>query len=144
MTKTLLDVCCGSARKNSTTTALAGTEWQEVRLDIDPAVQPDIVGTTTDMSMVASESVDAVFSSHNIEHLCAHEVPLALREFIRVLKPDGFAVLTCPDLRSVAALIAADKLTEPADMCAAGPIAPFDILYGHIASAAAGKHYRAP
>jgi SAM-dependent methyltransferase len=143
MTKTFLHVGCGSARKNSTTTAFAGTAWQEVRLDIDPAVQPDIVGTTTDMSMVASESVDAVFSSHNIEHLCAHEVPLALREFIRVLKPDGFAVITCPDLRSVAALIAADKLTEPAYMSAAGPIAPLDILYGHRASVAAGNHYMA-
>jgi SAM-dependent methyltransferase len=143
MPKTFLHVGCGSARKNSTTPAFAGAEWREVRLDIDPAVEPDIVGTTTDMSMVASESVDALFSSHNIEHLYAHEVPLALREFMRVLKPDGFAVITCPDLQSVAALIAADKLTEPAYMSAAGPIAPLDILYGHRPSVAAGNHYMA-
>jgi SAM-dependent methyltransferase len=143
MAKTFLHVGCGSARKNSTTAAFAGTEWQEIRLDIDPVVQPDIVGTTTNMSMVASESVDALFSSHNIEHLYAYEVPLALREFIRVLKPDGFAVITCPDLQSVAALVAADKLTEPAYMSPAGPIAPLDILYGHRASVAAGNHYMA-
>ena len=127
MPKTFLHVGCGSATKNSTTKAFAETQWHEVRLDIDPAVQPDIVGTTTDMSVVTSESVDALFSSHNIEHLYAHEVPLALREFLRVLKPDGFAVITCPDLRSVAELIAADKLTDAVYMSAAGP----DYTIGH-------------
>ena len=140
MSKTFLHVGCGSATKNSTTKAFAETQWHEVRLDIDPAIQPDIVGTTTDMSVVTSESVDALFSSHNIEHLYAHEVPLALREFLRVLKPDGFAVITCPDLRSVAELIAADKLTDAAYMSAAGPITPLDILYGHRASVAGGNH----
>jgi predicted SAM-dependent methyltransferase len=143
MPKTFLHVGCGSATKNSTTKAFAETQWHEVRLDIDPAVQPDIVGTTTDMSVVTSESVNALFSSHNLEHLYAHEVPLALREFLRVLKPDGFAVITCPDLRSVAELIAADKLTDAVYMSAAGPITPLDILYGHRASVAGGNHYMA-
>jgi len=71
-------------------------------LDIDPSVAPDIVGTMTDMSAVATASIDAIFSSHNIEHLYPHEVPIALAEFLRVLKDDGFAVVTCPDLRSQA------------------------------------------
>jgi predicted SAM-dependent methyltransferase len=51
---------------------------QELRLDIDASVAPDIVATMTDMSRVADASVDAVFSSHNIEHLDPHEVPVAL------------------------------------------------------------------
>ena len=101
------------------------------RLDIDPAVQPDVIGTMTDMAAVASESVDAIFSSHNIEHLYPHEVPLALKEFLRVLKPDGFFVVTCPDLQSVCALVAQGKLTEAAYQSPAGPIAAIDILYGH-------------
>jgi predicted SAM-dependent methyltransferase len=141
--KTFLHVGCGSAGKGSTTAGFASSDWQEIRLDINPDVQPDIVGTTTDMSMVESGSVDALFSSHNIEHLYAHEVPQALREFMRVLKPDGFAVITCPDLQSVAALIAADKLTDTAYMSAAGPITPLDIVYGHRASVATGNHYMA-
>lgn len=61
-------------------------------------VQPDLVGTMTDMKAVCSASVDVVFSSHNIEHLYAHEVEVALAEFHHVLKPDGFVLLTCPDL----------------------------------------------
>ena len=97
----------------------------------------------TDMSSVSSESVDAVFSSHNIEHLYPHEVPLALAEFLRVLKSDGIAVITCPDLKSVCALIAEDKLTEAAYTSPAGPIAPIDILYGLRSSMAQGNLYMA-
>lgn len=95
------------------------------------------------MSAVADASVDAVFSSHNIEHLYPHEVPLALAEFKRALKPDGFAVITCPDLQSVCVLIAEDKLTEAAYTSPAGPIAPLDILYGHRPQLAAGNLYMA-
>jgi len=97
----------------------------------------------TDMSSFSSESVDAVFSSHNIEHLYPHEVPVALSEFLRVLKPDGFAVITCPDLQAVCALVAEDKLTEPAYTSPAGPIAPLDILYGHRPPMARGNLYMA-
>lgn len=114
-----------------------------MRLDIDSAVKPDIIGTMTDISAVADGSVDAIFSSHNIEHLYPHEVPLALGEFMRVLKPDGFSVITCPDLQSVAALVAEDKLLDPAYTSPAGAIAPLDILYGHRASMAAGNTYMA-
>lgn len=141
--KTFLHVGCGPARKEQAGPGFRGEEWREMRLDIDPAVAPDIVGTMTDMAAVADASVDAVFSSHNIEHLYPHEVPLALAEFRRVLKDDGFVVLTCPDLQSVAALVAQDKLTEPAYVSPAGPIAPLDILYGLRTAMAAGNVYMA-
>jgi len=127
--KTFLHVGCGPKRKDQTTAGFA--EWNELRFDIDESVQPDLVGTMTDMSSVSSDSVDAIFSSHNIEHLYPHEVPVALSEFLRVLKPNGFAVITCPDLQAVCALVAEVKLTEPAYTSPAGPIAPLDILYGH-------------
>jgi len=94
-----LHVGCGPKSKDRTTRAFNTTEWEEVRLDIDQSVKPDIIGTMTDMSSVQSASMDAIFSSHNIEHLYPHEVALALSEFKRVLKPDGFLVVTCPDLQ---------------------------------------------
>jgi len=130
--RTFLHVGCGTKHKGQTTRGFNTDAWIELRLDIDESVDPDIVGSMTEMSAVASESVDAVFSSHNIEHLYPHEVLLALREFLRVLKPDGFLVVTCPDLQSVCRLVAEDKLTEPAYTAPAGPIAPLDILYGHL------------
>lgn len=139
----LLHVGCGMNRKDRTTRGFQGDDWTELRFDIDESVKPDITGTMTDMANVADESVDAIYSSHNIEHLYPHDVPVALAEFKRVLKPDGFAVITCPDLKSVAALIADDKLTEPAYNSPAGPIAPLDILYGWRASMAQGNLYMA-
>ena len=139
--KTFLHVGCGPKRKDQTTAGFA--DWNELRFDIDESVQPDMVGTMTDMSSVSSESVDAVFSSHNIEHLYPHEVPVALSEFLRVLKPDGLAVITCPDLQTVCALVAEDKLTEPAYTSPAGPIAPLDILYGHRPAMATGNLFMA-
>lgn len=140
---TFLHVGCGQKRKDLTTAAFNSPDWHEVRLDIDDSVKPDIVGTMTDMSGVESASVDAVYSSHNIEHLYAHEVPVALAEFKRVLKPDGFLVMTCPDLQSVCALIAEDKLTVPAYTAPAGAITPLDILYGLRSSLAQGNLYMA-
>lgn len=143
MTKTFLHVGCGPSRKAQTTRGFNTSAWQEVRLDIDVNVKPDIVGTMLDMSGVADSSIDAIFSSHNIEHLYPHEVPMALQEFLRVLKPDGYLVLACPDLQSVARLIADDKLTEAAYISPAGPIAPLDILYGHRPQLARGNLYMA-
>jgi len=81
-----LHVGCGHNDKTKTTDVFASTEWQEVRLDIDKKVNPDIVSSITDMSVVESDSFDAVYSAHNIEHLFAHEVPLAIKEFRRVIR----------------------------------------------------------
>jgi hypothetical protein len=141
--KTFLHVGCGPKRKERTTRGFNTDAWSEIRLDIDPSVSPDVTGTMTDMASVSADSVNAIFSSHNIEHLYPHEVPLALAEFLRVLSDDGFAVITCPDLQSVCALIADDKLTEPAYTSPAGPIAPLDILYGLRTSMARGNLYMA-
>ena len=141
--RNFLHVGCGPKRKNQTTRGFNTPEWAEIRLDIDASVQPDVIGTMVDLSAVESDSVDAIYSSHNIEHLYPHEVPLALAEFLRVLKPDGFFVATCPDLQSVCKLIAEDKLTDTAYTSPAGPIAPLDILYGHRPAMAKGNLYMA-
>ena len=59
----------------------------------------------TDMKEIDGASVDAIFSSHNIEHLYPHEVRPALDEFYCVLKPNGFVLSTCPNLQSVFVLV---------------------------------------
>jgi SAM-dependent methyltransferase len=138
-----LHVGCGPAKKQHTTLGFISDAWREVRLDIDPDVQPDIIGTMTDMQTVDSGSMDALFSSHNIEHLFAHEVPKALGEFRRVLKEDGFVIIACPDLQSVCQLVAQERLTEAAYQSSVGPISPLDILYGHRPALSKGNHYMA-
>jgi ubiquinone/menaquinone biosynthesis C-methylase UbiE len=140
---TLLHVGCGDKTKAQTTRGFDTPQWTELRLDIDPDVNPDIVADMTDLSAMADGAVDAVFSSHNIEHLYPHQAPLALAEFHRVLSPQGFLVITCPDLQSVALLIAQGMVTEPAYHSPMGPISPLDMLYGHSGAMAAGKLYMA-
>lgn len=140
----LLHVGCGPAAPGKLPPQFfAPGAWREIRLDIDPGVAPDILASITDMRAVADGSVDAVWSAHNLEHLAAHEVPRALAEFRRVLRPGGFALITVPDLQQVAALVAADRLAEPAYQSPAGPIAPLDMLYGHGAAIAAGNGFMA-
>jgi hypothetical protein len=128
----LLHVGCGQATIEHI--AVAGfrkSTWREIRLDADESVAPDIVGTMTEMPTVPTAAVDAVFSSHGIEHLYWHDVPRALAEFRRVLTDDGFVVVTCPDLQAVAQIIAEDRLFDTVYISPAGPITPFDMVYGH-------------
>jgi len=138
-----LHVGCGRADKQSTTPGFAGPAWREIRLDIDPDAQPDVIGSMTAMPAITDAAVDAVFSSHNLEHLYPHEVPLALAEFLRVLRPAGYLVLTCPDLHAVCRQVVEVGLTDPAYLSPAGPIAPLDMLYGHQQAMAAGNLFMA-
>lgn len=140
--QTFLHVGCGYQNKRDLK-GFNSENWREIRFDIDPNVRPDIIGTLTDMSRVESSSIDAIYSSHNIEHLFPHQVPIALKEFYRVLRPDGMVVITCPDLVSVCRSVVEDKLLEPLYESPAGPISPIDILYGHRGFIAQGNHHMA-
>ena len=140
--KNFLHVGCGKKRK-SDLIGFNNDDWKEIRFDIDEKVNPDIVGTLTDMNSVETASVDAIYSSHNIEHLYPHEVPLALNEFNRVLKDDGIVVLECPDLQQVCEAVVNDKLLEPSYESPSGPISPIDMLFGYRPSLAKGNHYMA-
>jgi len=137
--KRFLHVGCGSQPQQDTLPLFNDGTWDEIRLDIDPAARPDILGSMTDLSALADNSVDAIFSKHNLEHLNPYDVPIALKEFRRVLREDGFAVIICPDLQSICTLVAANRLTEPAYISPAGPISALDMLYGHQASISQGK-----
>lgn len=143
MTKKFLHVGCGTAQKQNTTHVLKSDDWGEVRLDIDPSVNPDIVGDILDLKEIDDSSYDAVFSSHNIEHVFMHEVNIALSEFKRVLKDDGFLLLCCPDISKACELIASGKANEKMYDSPAGPIYPLELLYGHNNSIAQGKTYMA-
>ena len=136
--KIFLHVGCGPQNK-STCLGFNNDNWKEIRLDIDKNVNPDIVGTLTDMKLVETGSVDAVYSSHNIEHIFPHEVPIALREFYRVLKEDGIVVITCPDLQSAGKALTQDKLFETLYESPMGPVTAFDVLFGHRKTTADGN-----
>ena len=141
--KNFLHVGCGPNYKDKIK-GFNNERWKEIRFDIDETVNPDIIGTLTDMNSVETGSMDAVYSSHNIEHIYPHEVPIALKEFYRVLKDDGIVVLTCPDLQRVCEAVVNDKLTETLYKTSGGyPISPIDILYGWRGPLKKGNHYMA-
>ncbi|HUO54730.1 MAG TPA: methyltransferase domain-containing protein [Rhodoblastus sp.] len=118
----------------------APDQWQEVRLDIDPAARPDIVASLSNMrGKVADASFDALYSSHAIEHLFAHEVIPAFAEFRRVIKPNGFALVTCPDLAMIARYLLQHGAEAIAYESPAGPIRPIDMIFGHSRSIAEGR-----
>lgn len=115
--KTVLHVGCG---RQPLPEWLAGLE--EVRLDIDPDVQPDIVASMTDMGDIGP--FDAVYTLHTLEHLYPQDVPTALGEIKRVLKPGGFAMIVVPDLEDV-------RPTEDVVYVSpAGPVSGLDMYYG--------------
>jgi SAM-dependent methyltransferase len=143
-TPTVLHVGCGAQEREQLPAAFQDTPWREIRLDIDPAVRPDFIANMTDMHAVSDGLVDVVYAAQTIEQLYPHELALALLEAYRVLKPDGFILITVPDLQEVARHIAEDRLEEPLYMSPAGPIAALDILYGHRPSLANNKAFVAP
>lgn len=97
-------------------------KYKEVRLDICDDHKPDIVASMTNMGDIGQ--FESVFCSHALEHIMPHEVALALKEFYRVLKPGGFALVFVPDLEDVKAT--EDVLFE----APCGPIAGLDLIYG--------------
>jgi predicted SAM-dependent methyltransferase len=141
--KIVLNVGCGHPSPQGLHPAFQGAEWKELRLDIDPSVNPDVVCSIIDMRPVGSNSVDAIWSSHNLEHLHRHEVPKALAEFLRVLRPGGEMLLTLPDLQRVGELVANDSLEDAAYVSRSGPITPLDMIFGHTPSLARGNYYMA-
>lgn len=101
-------------------------EWldgDEVRLDIDPAVKPDIVAPMTDMGAIGA--FEAIYCSHALEHLYPHDVPMALAEFLRVLRPGGVVLIFVPNLEY------ARPTNEVLYESPVGPITGFDLFYGY-------------
>jgi len=138
--KTFLNVGCGQISE----TQILGFDdgnWNEIRFDIDEDVNPDIVGTLTDMKSVDTASVDAIYSAYNIDHIYPHEVPIALGEFYRVLKDDGLVVIKCPDIQRVCEEIVQDKLLETLYESPIGPVSAIDIMYGNRREISEGNYY---
>lgn len=96
---------------------------EETRLDINPAMEPDIVASFTDMGDIGQ--FDVVYSCHTLEHLHPREVDMALKECLRVLVPGGQVIIIVPNLEGV--LPTHDPLYDSPS----GPVSGHDMIYGH-------------
>ena len=135
--KIVLNIGCGMP--NALLPVKFCNGWREVRVDIDPDVRPDVVASMTDLSKIGAGSVDAIWSSHQLEHLAPHEVAPALKECHRVLRQGGQFMSEMPDLKAVCETVAKGNVDSPLYDSPAGPISALDILYGHRAALSAGR-----
>ena len=140
--KSLLHIGCGPKRLQHLP-AYFQNGWKEVRLDIDRSVEPDIIASITDLSDVEAGAYDAVWSSHNIEHLFHHEAQRMTAQIRNVLKKTGWFIVTCPDVRAAMAHALNHGMDSTVYQSGMGPITPRDILFGHQASIKAGNEYMA-
>ncbi len=143
----VLHVGCGRQSWANLPPAIQRDRWEQIRVDADPAVQPDVVAILPDLSMVESGSIDCVFSKHNIEHLFRHEATQCLAEFHRVLRPTGFLILQTPDLHAMAELLLAKDPEETLYVASVYgdpiPITPLDMLFGSEHYISRGNHWMA-
>lgn len=73
-------------------------------LDVEPRSEVDYVGNAIDLSQFASDSIDAIYTSHVLEHFfynIDNELTTTLREWHRVLKPGGKLLISVPDLKTL-------------------------------------------
>ena len=97
-------------------------DCEEVRLDIDPGTGPDIVASILDLGDIGP--FDAIYTCHTLEHIYPHQLPIALREFRRVLTDDGFVLSFVPNLEGLT--LSTDVIYESP----AGPVTAIDMFYG--------------
>lgn len=68
---------------------------------VDIGGEPDVQASATDLPF-GDGTVDAIWASHILEHLAVAEVPVALAEWLRVLRPGSRAIIRVPNFDYVA------------------------------------------
>jgi hypothetical protein len=107
--------------------------WKNVRLDVDPRHDPDVLLDARQLDTLPPALYDAVLCSHNLEHYHRHEAAKVVRGMLHVLKPDGFAEVRVPDLAVVMRRVVEKNLDidDVLYTATAGPILVRDVLYGY-------------
>ena len=124
-------------------TSVFDTGWQVLTVDIKE-VNPDMVSDIRDLKEIDTNSADAVWMCHVLEHFYWHEVPLVLNSILRILKPTGFGIIRVPDLGSIANMILTGITDTVYETQSGLKITPLDIIYGsrQIIESASSDAYR--
>ncbi len=107
-------------------------DWEQVWLDIDPSVNPDVLCDARELTKLQPNAYNAIYCSHNLEHYFRHDVKKVLAGFLHVLKKDGFAHIRVPDMAAVMRdFVEKDMdINDTLYISPAGPISIQDVMYG--------------
>jgi predicted O-linked N-acetylglucosamine transferase (SPINDLY family)/predicted SAM-dependent methyltransferase len=84
--------------------------WKILNAMAFPGV--DYVGNCADLGQFRDGTVEEIYASHVLEHLgYQSELPRALKEFCRVLRPGGSVRISVPDFESLCRLFLRDDMT---------------------------------
>jgi len=92
-----LHIGCGKGGHSGRTAVLSGF----INLDISSVLGQDLRCNAKRLSF-QTEAFHLIYASHILEHFGRTEVMLVLREWVRVLKTDGWLRLSVPDFASLA------------------------------------------
>lgn len=118
-TKRALDIGCGYINR-----AEQFPEHELIRYDINEECKPDYRGDFKILPF-ASNEFDLIFASHVLEHIHRKEQPEVLKEWLRVLKPGGDAVIVVPNIMWSLEKIQKDPKLESDDLWKS-----LNVLYG--------------
>ena len=85
---------------------IGGTEKKDgwTIVDVESRSEVDIVANALYLPQFENESVDVIYASHVLEHfhyLLNTELELVLKEWHRILKPDGQLMISVPDMEKL-------------------------------------------
>lgn len=106
-------------------------DYHEIRVDLDKRYNPDIFSDIKKLPMIPDDSVDAVYSSHSLEHVNFYDGIECLKEWYRVLKKGGELRVIVPNIASAAEHIAKGDIFHVMYESEVGPIQAIDFIYGH-------------
>lgn len=104
--------------------------WRMRHADFAVSIGNLMTAAVPDLHAEASQSVDAVWTFRTLQRLDAHQVPITLREFFRILKPGGILLLMLPDLQAAAERVAEGRLDEAIEGASGGLDTAMDVIFG--------------
>jgi len=68
-----------------------------IHIDIRPLSHVDYVASADKLDMFSDNSADLIYACHILEHFGRHDIQKVLKEWYRVLKPNGVLRVCVPD-----------------------------------------------
>jgi hypothetical protein len=107
--------------------------WEQVLLDIDPSVRPDIVCDARDLFSLQPGFYDVIYCSHNLEHYYPHEIPKVLQGFKHLINSCGAVDIHVPDIGELMKIVVQNNMDINDFLYESntGPITVHDVLFGY-------------